>query len=96
MFSDMVTILFILNHYNRHIITLDQYLSEDYYYGDYTKMSSWLYKQYHLPEELYVNRCPDIEETDFSRTRGILKVIKDYRKVSVESAQPLKGFDRKN
>lgn len=80
---------------NGQMISLDQYLSEDYYYGDYTKMSSWLYEQYHLPEELYVSRCPEIEETDFSRMSGILKVIKDYRKVSVESAQSLKVFDRK-
>lgn len=76
------------------MITLDQYLSEEYYYGDYTRMSSWLYEKYHLPEELYVRCCPETEETDFSRISGILKVIKDYRKVSVESAQSLKVFDR--
>lgn len=76
------------------MITLDQYLSEEYYYGDYTRMSSWLYKKYHLPEELYVSCYSEIEETDFSRISGILKVIKDYRKVSVESAQSLQVFDR--
>lgn len=76
------------------MITLDQYLSEEYYYGDYTRMSTWLYEKYHLPEELYVSRCPEIEETDFSKMDSILKMIKDYRKVSAASARSLKVFDR--
>ena len=33
-------------------VTVDQYLSEQYYYGDYTRMNNWLWERFHLPEDL--------------------------------------------
>lgn len=75
------------------MIPLDQYLSEDYYYGDYTRMSSWLYGQYHLPEELYIKRFPEITEIRESKIREVFAQLKEYRRVSPDAVRDLKVFD---
>ena len=74
-------------------ITLEQYLSENYYYGDYTKMNTWLCKRYNLPVHLHVCRDPGIEEADFSHMDQILDELKSYRKVSAEAVHDVKVFD---
>ena len=74
-------------------VTLDQYLSEEYYYGDYTKMNTWLCERYDLPDQLHVCRDPGIEEADFSHMDQILDELKSYRKVSVEAVHDIKVFD---
>lgn len=75
------------------MITLDQYLSEEYYYGDYTRMSSWLYEKYHLPEELTVPGGPCIEEMRDSDIRKVFTQLKEYRRVSQDAVTDLKVFD---
>ena len=75
------------------LITLDQYLSEEYYYGDYTKMNTWLYERYDLPDHLHVCGDPGIEEADFSHMDQILGELESYRKVPAEAVQDVKVFD---
>ena len=74
------------------LITLDQYLSEEYYYGDYTKMNTWLCERYHLPEHLYTGRDPGIEEVDYSEMNRILTLLKEYRNMPAEAVQDVRVF----
>lgn len=75
------------------LIPLEQYLSEDYYYGDYTRMSSWLYEQYRLPDRLYLNGCPQIEEIREPEIRKVFKQLEEYRRVPADAVRDLKVFD---
>ena len=43
----------VLIHKSNQCISLTDYLSEKYYYGDYTKMNRYLVEKYQLPTELY-------------------------------------------
>lgn len=78
---------------NGQMITRNQYLSEEYYYGDYTKMNTWLCEQYHLPEDLYPAHDPGIEEADYSEVGKIIELLKEYRKVPAEAVRDVRVFD---
>ena len=71
----------------------ERYLSEEYYYGDYTKMNTWLCERYDLPEALEPGRDPEIGEADFSHVGKILREIKEYRKIPADAVRGLKVFD---
>lgn len=75
------------------LLTPKQYLSEEYYYGDYTKMNTWLCEQYHLPENLYLAHDPGIVETDYSKVGEIIELLKEYRKVPTEAVRDVRVFD---
>ena len=75
------------------LITLEQYLSEEYYYGDYTKMNTWLCKRYDLPDHLHICRDPGIEEADLSHMDQILGELESYRQVPAEAVHDVKVFD---
>lgn len=74
-------------------ITVDRYLSEDYYYGDYTKMNGWLWEKFHLPEDLKPGVDPGICEADYSAVGRILEDLKEYRRASADGVKELKVFD---
>ena len=57
-------------------ITLSRYLSEEYYYGDYTRMNTWLAEKYHLPDTLKTPENPGIEEVDY---HDLVKVLEELR-----------------
>lgn len=78
---------------NGQMITRNQYLSEEYYYGDYTKMNTWLCERYHLPEYLNPPCDPGIKEIEYSRLSGILDSLKEYRKVPVNAVRDVMVFD---
>lgn len=71
----------------------ERYLSEEYYYGDYTKMNTWLCRNYRLPECLKPGNDPGIREADYAGIRRILRELEEYRTVGEEAAQDLKVFD---
>ena len=77
---------------NGQMITRNQYLSEEYYYGDYTKMNTWLCERYHLPEYLNPPCDPGIKEIEYSRLSGILDSLKEYRKVPVNAVRGCNGI----
>lgn len=74
-------------------IIVDQYLSEDYYYGDYTRMNTWLWEKFHLPDDLEPGEDPGIWETDYSAVGRILEELKEYKKIPAEMVKQLKVFD---
>ena len=71
----------------------ERYLSEEYYYGDYTKMNTWLCRHYHLPENLVEAENPGIEEVDFRNIGKVLEELEGYRNVPAKAVDDLKVFD---
>ena len=87
---------------NGQRIPLDRYLSEEYYYGDYTRMNTWLCEQYQLPgDEELASTCSDVFdplETEIEEAKGadlqkVFRQLREYRKVPAEAVNDLKVFD---
>jgi len=74
-------------------IERDRYLSEEYYYGDYTKMNTWLCERFHLPEELSLDRDPGIEEVRGADLEAVFEKMQEYRNVPAEAVRKLRVFD---
>lgn len=57
-------------------IPIREFFSEDYYYGDYTKMNTWLVNRYHLPLEFDVKNVRagvrEVDERDLTEVLGKL------------------------
>lgn len=75
------------------LIPIDRYLSDEYYYGDYTKMSTWLCHQYHLPESLQPIFNTGISEADDLALENVLSQIKTYRQTAESAVNDLRVFD---
>ena len=72
------------------------FFSEDYYYGDYTRMNTWLVIHYRLPLQLDVNVSnPGIEEVRYSDIAEILEELKSYLIMPPKAADDLAVFNRK-
>ena len=74
-------------------VPLKRYLSEEYYYGDYTKMNTRLCRQFSLPAKLKAGADPGIEEADYAGLGRILDDLKRFRQVPESAAEDLKVFD---
>ena len=74
-------------------ISPERYLSEEYYYGDYTRMNTRLSREYNLPAELKPGTDPGIEEADYSGIYHILEELERYRRIPECAADELKVFD---
>ena len=77
-------------------VPLSRYLSEEYYYGDYTRMNTWLAEKYHLPKTLETPENPGIEEVDYRDLKKVLEELRGYWGVPEEAALRLKVFDRED
>ena len=78
---------------NGERIPRDRYLSEEYYYGDYTKMNTYLCERYQLPENLRADREPAIEEVRGADLEAVFEMIREYRKVPAEAVRDVRVFD---
>ena len=77
-------------------IKVTDFFSEDYYYGDYTRMNTWLVVNYRLPVQLDTNvQNPGIEEVCYSDISEILEELKSYLLMPPEEADHLAVFNRK-
>lgn len=74
-------------------LAVERYLSEEYYYGDYTKMNTWLCEKYLLPDRLRPGKASGIAEADDSGVERILAEIEEYRKVPADAVKDLKVFE---
>ena len=74
-------------------VSLSRYLSEEYYYGDYTKMNTWLCRRYHLPDHFEAIHDPGIEEVRYHDVEQVFAQLRGYSTVPAEAVKDLKVFD---
>lgn len=75
-------------------LPVQKFLSKEYYYGDFTRMNTWLVEKFQLPLELDINvENPGIEEVDYRRVENVLEELQGYLGVPAEAAYDLKVFD---
>lgn len=74
-------------------IPLPSYLSDEYYYGDYTRMNTWLMERFQLPEKLDPVSNPGITEVDFQNLDKVMSELDAYKKISPDAINELKVFD---
>ena len=75
-------------------IPLELYLSEEYYYGDYTRMTTWLARTYALPDMLDPVGESVIEEADCCEVQEIMERLAKYKEaVPDDAVQELRVFD---
>lgn len=76
------------------ILPVQKFLSKEYYYGDFTRMNTWLVEQFQLPLDLDTRvKNPGIEEVDYQQVETVLEELKGYLGVPAEAAYDLKVFD---
>ena len=74
-------------------IPFPKYLTEEYYYGDYTKMNTYLINRYHIPLNLDPNVInPGITEILYEDVQQVLDLLHHFLSVPPEAAQELKVF----
>lgn len=78
----------------RKIIPVQQFLSEEYYYGDFTRMNTWLVEKYRLPIKLDISlKNPGIEEVDYKLVGNVLVELKKYCNSPRDAVHELTVFD---
>ncbi len=76
------------------LVTPRDFFSEKYYYGDYTKMNTWLTEHYRLSFEFpRIPENPGIEEVDYADLYRICAELKTYTQVPKEAVADLRVFD---
>lgn len=79
---------------NGQQIPRQQFFSKDYYYGDYTRMNTYLVDKYHLPLQLNTKvENPGIEEVDYADVEKVLEELQWYLGVPVEAVKELRVFE---
>ena len=75
-------------------IKKEDFFSEAYYYGDYTKMNTYLVERYQIPIRLNKNIVnPGISEVSYQDVGQVLKELEGYLKVSASEVKNVKVFD---
>lgn len=74
-------------------LSKQDFFSEKYYYGDYTKMNTYLVNRYEIPTTLDPNIAnPGIAEVDYEDVKHVLKQLKGYLKVPESAVNEVKVF----
>lgn len=69
------------------------FFSEQYYYGDYTKMNTYLVNRYQIPINLDPKiENPGIEEVVYSDVEHVLQELKEYLKIPANAVEDVKVF----
>ena len=75
-------------------IKKEDFFSEAYYYGDYTKMNTYLVECYDIPIQLNTKITnPGICEICYQDVEHVLKELEGYLKVSASEVSNVKVFD---
>ena len=76
------------------ILPLSKFLSDEYYYGDYTRMNTYLIERYHLPSNYHIDfPDPKIPGVDYEGIPSFIEMMKGYLTVPLEDAFSLQVFD---
>lgn len=76
------------------LISSSDYLSEQYYYGDFTKMNTYLVERFRIPLSLDTDIAnPGIEEVDYKAVENVLRELRTYMTVPASAVDVLTVFD---
>lgn len=79
---------------NGERIPRNVFFSEEYYYGDYTRMNTYLAERYRLPLELDANvENPGISEVDYVDICKVMEELRGYLNVPVHEVNNVRVFD---
>ena len=74
-------------------IPFEKYLTEEYYYGDYTKMNTYLVNRYQIPLDLNAQIInPGINEIQYGNVQQVLDSLHGYLSVTEDAVNDLKVF----
>lgn len=74
-------------------VPVEEYLSEKYYYGDYTKMNTFLTERFELPEKLDPVKNPGIHEITCTDPGVIMRELVKYERFPASAVNELNVFD---
>lgn len=75
-------------------VPIQTFFSDEYYYGDFTKLNTYLMNRFQLSINLNNTiKNPGIEEVDYTHISSIKQQLQDYLNVSEEAVQQLKVFE---
>lgn len=78
-------------------IPKQDFYSDAYYYGDYTRMNTYLVERYNLPLQLGIDvNNPGIEEVDYGDIKKVLNELCGYLDVPANEVNKLRVFDVEN
>ena len=76
------------------LIPIKTIFSDEYYYGDFTKMNTYLMKHFSLSTDVYYDtKNPGISEVNYSDIQKIQNQLNGYLDVSEDAIKELKVFD---
>ena len=76
-------------------IPVTMFFSDEYYYGDYTKMNTWLVEKYHLTTGLDTEiKNPGITEVDYKDVKNVLALLESFLGMPAGAADHLKVFQK--
>ena len=92
--SDRKDITHALIKHREKLVPVKTIFSEEYYYGDFTKMNTYLMKRFSLSTGLESGvKNPGIEEVDYENIQKIQKQLEGYLEVPQNSINELHVFD---
>lgn len=75
-------------------IPTGDYLTEKYYYGDYTKMNTYLTQRFQIPFALDTNvKNPGIDEVNYEDVENVLAQLRSFMDVPASAINELTVFD---
>lgn len=88
------TVTQVLLHRTGEKIPIKQFFSEEYYYGDFTKMNTYLIEHYQVPLNLKIRaENPEIGEVNYQDVEKVLGELKSYLGVPKEAVEELNVFE---
>ena len=92
--SDRADIIHALIKRTGELIPVKTLFSDDYYYGDFTKMNTYLINRFGLSTDIVGHVInPGIKEVDYENIAMIRKQLQGYLDVPEEAAKELRVFD---
>ena len=76
------------------LVPIKRFFSDEYYYGDFTKLNTYLINRFQLSIDLSDSvENPGIEEVDYSDITAIKKQLQGYLNVPEDAVKQLKVFE---
>lgn len=78
-------------------ISISQFFSEEYLYGDYTKLNDYLMNRYniHIPYKRFLGEIP-VKEAVLWNLEGVFHELKTYREKGIGQSNELKIFSKES